>query len=402
VDQEVARIKSRSELASASLVAVVASLVWALALLGQGPERSDATGDWILINTIERGISPFQDIHQLGAILGVPYHSVIENETLLPILHYRTPGALLLLTPLLVIPWQSAHVVYAVSGLVATLWLLLRAVPAACDRSVRQLLVPLLVISASVTWFEATLWGSSMAVVTALAMPLMTRPSSVRSAALSAIPASFKVFPGLALLPLLARKSTALTAGAGCLTFLCLQVLGSILLGVSFEASIDLIASGAEAWLDFGANFSLGAISARLVGHSWPVFVVVALAVLLAGAVAIKKPLSQAVAASLALGVLVNPVSWIAYDLLLIPVVMRLLVSRSRLAQISALIWLLVQALALPIGILGFTAWWPLGMLVARLLVAMSAAFVPSEAWEIRAGHDLSSVRSGRANAFRA
>jgi hypothetical protein len=104
-------------------------------------------------------------------------------------------------------------------------------------------------------------------------------------------------------------------------------------------------------------------------------------------------PVRQAIAVAIALGVLTNPVSWFSYDVLLIPIALKLSTSVGWVPRVASGFWILVQATALPLAILGTSEWWPLGFLAARVMIVMGILFSPRWEWLLN-GMDESSLRS--------
>ena len=364
-------------------IAGVALILWAQAAQAQHPRHSDATHEWLLLQGVTSGISPFEDVSVLADKFQVPYEGVLTGITHEKIIAYRTPGALVLMSPLLLVEWFEAQAVLKVVGLAGFLWMLLGLIPRYCGVPVERLIVPLVLASLSAAFGEATHWGGSSVVVAVLVTLTLIRQHLMQSGIPLALGALLKPFAGLLIVPFVTHRPGWRTALMFLGSVLLLTVAGSITFGLSPWQTVQLFGQGSQAWLLFDGNLSLAAVLARAYGGDWyfPVFALTSIAGI--AVFSRRHPLSQSLAVAVCVSILVSPLSWVSYDVIALPVVVWLW-TRWRAFPVGgyvALGWLAVHALAVPIA-QSISPGIARGLIVSvRILITVALALAPLSLW---------------------
>ncbi|MFN2487481.1 MAG: glycosyltransferase 87 family protein [Acidimicrobiia bacterium] len=362
------------------VVASLVVLVWWYAAKSQDPARSDATADWILVKAVSSQLSPFEDVRVLGNQLGVPFKSWRDMSE--PIVAYRTPGGLLLLYPLILVDWSAAHVLVSLVGMLCFLWMLLVQIPRYCHVPVEKLLLPLALASVSATSIETTNWGAVSSIIAVLTLGTLLRVGNVTSGVPLAIATVMKLYPGLLFVPMLVKRQRSLLLGIVVVVAIS-TALGAVTFGLSLGETARLMMEGSSVWLTSGGNVSVGAM---LTGPSAPFWIfplLVLIGIAIVAKYAMVRPLAQALAFAIPVSVLVNPVSWVHYDVLLIPVVIWLWTrSRYSFGRYVAITWLAFQAIASRLSDLGAVDVVRVGVFGSRILVAAAIAFAPAALWK--------------------
>ncbi len=361
------------------VIAALVVLVWWYAAKSQDPALSDATADWILVKAVSTDLSPFEDVRILAQELGVPYRSLAKTSE--PVLHYRTSGGLLLLSPLMLVDGGKAHVVMGVVGMLCFLWILLVQTPRYCQTPIERLLVPLALASVSAAFIETIYWGAVSSIVGALMISTLIRAPNHSAGVPLAAATALKLYPGLLFVPLLVQRRIAV--GVGLAVFAALTATGSALFDLSIANTARLLVQGSSIWLSGLGNVSL----ASLVGGTWAPSGIF-LAAILVGILVItiysrRRPLAQALALSIPISVLVSPISWASYDIALVPIVIWLWTRRGYpLGRYTAVLWLVFQAAASEISALGAIGAVRVAVVGMKVLVALAIAFAPAQLWE--------------------
>jgi alpha-1,2-mannosyltransferase len=290
-----------------------------------------------------QGQSPFTDISELAAGLGATFDPGLESHVAEEAIAYRTPGALVLMAPLLIVSWEDSRWLFAFAGLSAFLLMILWSIPRFCNRGIENMIVPLAFCCVAMPVQHAAASGSVSSVIAAVVVPFLSNPTSTGGALGAAAATTLKVFPGMALLPLVGRSATRKALLVAISSALVLHLVGVIVFGVDFRDTIRLLWEGPRAWLGAHANISISAWAARYAGAAWLAPAVTVGAIFATILVARAWPLRKGVAVALVVSMMVSPVSWIHYDLLLIPLVMRMLsepLRKTRFALWAATFWI--------------------------------------------------------------
>jgi hypothetical protein len=207
---------------------------------------------------------------------------------------------------------------------------------------------------------------------------------------------TLKLYPGMGLVPMATNRTSRSTLAAAAASILLVNGFGVLLMGVSVSDATKLIVRGSAPWIDFQSNISLPGVFARA---GLPGFVTVAVMVLAVVGVwlfARNRPFDQGMALAVALAVVVSPLAWLHYDVMVLPVVVRLWTMRSswRPAAIASAGWI-----AINVGSLALATFTGVGSLLpilfgARLALVAAVASSPKSSWSPREAL----VRAVRAN----
>jgi hypothetical protein len=359
------------------VIACLVIVVWWYATKSQDPAKSDATGDWILVNAVSTGLSPFEDVRTLAPKLGVPYQTLASDDE--PVVAYRTPGGILLLYPLVLFEWDQAHAVIGVVGLLFFMWMLLVQVPKLCEVPINRLIFPLALASISAAWIETPYWGTVSSIVGTLMIATLLGTGSSQGVPLAAATV-LKLFPGLLFVPLAIKRRSATAIGLGVVAIT--TALGITLFGLSIVDATRLLAAGSKTWLTKFGNVSLVSVLAGDAASAIYFAAGVTAGIVGIAIFATKYPITQALALAIPVSVLVSPVSWVHYDVVLIPLVIWLWTrSGYSLGRYTALSWLVFEAMASYLAQLGQTGLVRVAIVVLRILVAVAIALAPSRLW---------------------
>ncbi len=314
--------------AAIAAVAVGAIFVGLALAVGLDPPDTDIKYDWLSARGGLRS-DAYADVRDLAAEAGYPI--VVNAPTGRPISHPRTPGAILLAVPLLLFDFDFLYSVatfITIVSVVAILWPVL----ATTDRINRMLLAVMAAICAPT--FVTLRFSSQAALVAALtlfAWPLMNKGKGLVGGGVLALAGTLKIFPLILVVPLLLRRRYW-AVGATVMAVFILNLAGLALPGVSLSGAIEALTQASVTWVDLPTNGSLVTVVMGL-GMSpgtAQAFVGVVLILFLALAVKLRK--EQALADPLpwvTAALLLIPLSWASYDLVIMPAAAALLLARA-------------------------------------------------------------------------
>jgi hypothetical protein len=326
---------------------------------------ADIRADWIAVKAAWEGVSPYSDLEDLALRWDLQYRSNLPEQSRAAgqaAVHPRFPGALLLLSPILLIPssvlfefWFAFNVLL----LLVLLW--------GCDRRGGEararllLLAPLALFTTPVQW---TLAWSTQSLLVAVLVLSCWRLSQRSSGTLTGLPlgiaGTLKVFPLMAIVPLV-RSHRERVAGGALGAMVLLSGVGAAMLGVSVKEALGAMASAGSTWLPLEGNASLASLfhragmSPTLASLSGGGLGLVAVPWLL------RRKLSEEETyfGSVLAGLLASPLSWIHYDVVLIPLAARLWDRRhlsgvgfglTAWVVLDLLSWVLASWTPIPIG----------------------------------------------------
>ena len=291
--------------------------------LGHSTILSDAVADWAVTSAVLEGESPYTDVRELAARHG----AVLEGAGLDELgpgewIHPRTPGAILLLSPMGMIGPGNAHDAHLIVSTVAIWILLVHLIPRVSSIERSSLMLGGILMLASAPVVSSFEFGTISIAVTALIFVSWVWADSDRPwiAGLAlGIAISLKVWPGLLLVPLLVTRRLRVVSWSLATVFV-LQTTGSLLFGVT---PIDLMHAFSEAstrWISFSGNGSLTGLLVRLGVE--PLLASVSMVVIGAWAVWLVASKYEAGAYPFAVvvGLLVSPLAWEHYDVVLLGV----------------------------------------------------------------------------------
>ena len=346
-------------------------------LIFSGVDDADVQADWLVTRAAWDGTGAYEDPDRLASHYGVNYAYVVPEGVEKPesgASHPRTPGALLLQTPLLLVEFDGLYLISVVANVA-----LIALLGAVCVRLVgwpnswMLLVIPLVVVSRPSIW---TVRFGAQSVVVALLLAYvwvsLGKGDSVGSGLALSVAATLKVFP-LLLIPVafvLGRRKAAMAA---LIATAALGTAGLLLPGVQLDRAIAALAQNSSLWVEFGANGSMaGALTrvgmdpgvATIVGLS---SVVIATAVLLVWGKKSERTVLGLLAITTTLALLGPSLSWLALDLLIVPIALWLVShwSIDRPAAVVGIVWVAAQFLGPTVG-----PWVGLISFAGRALVA--------------------------------
>ena len=270
---------------------------------------------WIAERAFLAGIDPSLPVAELAEATGV----AVPTDSILKV-HPRPPSGYLLEAWVGLLPsgWvATSGLVLATLGLAITIGLtgVLRG------RSLPILFFPLLVLTDatwSLIWWRSTSWLTSVSI---LGCWVLARKRDSMWAGLALVPAAgTRLFP-LILIPVLwlqDRRKAAVAAGAG-LVLLNASVLA--LPHVSFDSTLKVLTSDKSDFLMSYGNGSLWSLVTRPGGHVAIAATLFVLAVVVVWLWSSKVSFDKAFGVAIAGGLLVVPVAWSHFRLVLLPLV---------------------------------------------------------------------------------
>lgn len=382
---------ARSEFRKRDLLAALALsalAIWmAFRIVGvTDPSETDATADWITVRAAFMKLDLFQDIHDLAEATGASYVSsgtvIFGDEA---IVNPRTPGSILLMSPMAFLDWDDAYMVVVGLSAVAFLLLINYALPRLCRVGLSDLFVPILGVVVGLAYVQNFRWGTVSIPITLLVTLAWSRVRMGRSTGVAlGVASTLKLYPGAMAIPLLVNRVTRRSGVVAAVTFGLLNIGGVAITGVSLGVSARMIQTGGSTWLTHPGNLSLPAVLSRSGLPGWVTYVVVVAGALAVVGVSLSRPINQSIALSLALAVVVSPLSWVHYDVLVIPVLMILWCMRAdwKWAGPVVLIWILINVAAQARNLLFDFEQFNLLIMAARIGLVAAVLAAPITVWE--------------------
>ncbi len=339
------RAEWRRRLVPALVVVTVASLLaFAVHIAGYDPPYADAKKDWLAVRAAWSA-DAYAPLLDLAEREGVELVINISPGRGADGIHPRTPGALLLMSPLALVPYRFVVPVWTGFNVVLLAWIASQAMRGAQLSAKAKIgFASSLVISAPV--LEALRFvtlAPAVAVLTLLALRRVSSDAKVAGLVLG-LGGTLKVFPFILLLPWSSDRRRVVAWAVG--TAGVLNVLGLVLPGVDLRESWSALMRASGDYMLLPANASmLGAshavtLATGMAAAGWAFGL---------GVTALTLRLMRDAWRNewgwLILGLLVIPLSWISYDVVLIPAAVALAAERGeerRLARVSLLVYSLV------------------------------------------------------------
>ncbi|MGH9168054.1 MAG: glycosyltransferase family 87 protein, partial [Acidimicrobiia bacterium] len=291
---------------------------------------ADIRADWVTVKAAWEGVAPYSDLEDLALRWDLQYRSNLPEQARAAgqaAVHPRLPGALLLLSPILIIPTSVLFELWFAFNLLLLLVLLWGCSRGGGEARARLLLLaPIALFTTPVQW---TLAWSTQSLLVAVLVLYCWRLSGRWSGTLTGVPlgiaGTLKVFPLVAIVPLV-RSHRERVAGGALGAMVLLSAVGAAVLGVSVREALGAIASAGSTWLPLEGNASLASLfhrtgmSSTLASLTGGGLGLVAVAWLLRR----KLPEEETYFGSILAGLLASPLSWIHYDVVLIPLAARL------------------------------------------------------------------------------
>lgn len=294
-------------------------------LVGYDPLAADVKYDWLVTREAMRaGGDAYGDLLAMANAEGVSVQINAPPGTDAVTGHPRTPGALLIQAPIALLPYE---LLFALGAGATTLAVGLIAAFTPIRSRSRGVGYLALVLALAPTFIAIRFAGQAglVAVLALLGWLLATRSDSRLAGVMIGVAGVLKVFPMFLLIPLLlaGRKSSARWLVG---TFAGLNLAGLLLPGVSFANALEAITDATGTWLTLGSNASVVRHLADL-GVSVPAAQVITLASALGFVWLLRRRVSSWTSPFvwIALGLLVTPLSWISYGIVLYPAVIMML-----------------------------------------------------------------------------
>jgi hypothetical protein len=353
------------------------------------PAITDARADWIVVSAAVEGLDPWSDLPTLASALGTEYIALSVAELgQFERVHPRTPAALLLLTPILLVASTAAYSAMLIAGMTAFLMTALILGPRFNWFSPTQVIPYAIVSMTTAAFLQNFQYGAQSTLILLLvgvALQSNRRVDSIGGGLALGAAICLKMFPALLLIPLLwyRKYRAAMTA---VVVFVVLNAVALWLFELDLrEASIALGSSSAP-WVGFSGNGSLAVPLVSLgVDVSLAGYLAVAVA-FVASAVVVVASRSWEVAFStvLVIALLGSPLAWAHYGVVGLLVAGYLLSSVSgpggsgRRIQYLVGLWFALQLFMFPTeSIVGTPTWTSLGsQSLAANLVLLAACLL--------------------------
>lgn len=368
-------------------VAVGAIFGLAVLIAGFDPPDSDVKYDWLAARAALDG-DAYAPVLELAEAEGVRIAVNVAPGTGPSVPHPRTPAALLMMLPLGLVPFGGVAALWiagSVALLTAMIWVLMYLSEGVSVWA--KLVVASALAVGAPTVVSLRFTGQTMLVAwLVVAAWVSTGRSEVLTGGAIAIAGSLKVFPFALVVPLWmsGRRKAAIWAVVGAVT---LNSLGLLLPGVTLGGAWATLSEASASFAALPGNASIVGLVTRLGGTlvvaqlaSW---VIVGGVVLAVWARLGRYPTTPLFWILLAL--LLLPLSWTSYDVVLIPAVVVLLFSGTGfqrfLAGAALTLWVLDTALWI---VTGLVVTGPFGLLARLLLLGAVTQAAP--------GRDLSTA----------
>ena len=186
--------------------------------------------------------------------------------------------------------------------------------------------------------------GMLMALAVILAWVSYERKNDMAAGVLIALAATLKLFPLLLIVPwILSRRYKPAAVALG--GFMLLNGSGLLLPGVGLGDSIRAMVHGGAVWFSMLSNGSTATMLARLGVDQMSAGVFAVVAALVVGTLAMRSQAPRVLRDPtpwLVLGLLCMPVSWVSYDIVLVPAVLAASAHQSGKSRYSAVLVLSV------------------------------------------------------------
>ena len=299
---------------------VVLGFAGVVIFMNVDPALTDARADWLAVSAALDDLDPWQDLRELAPIYNTEFGSIGASELgEFDRVHPRTPGALLLLMPLALVSAEQAYSAMLIVIIASAALTALVVTPTfgwGAFSTTTLISVGLLGSTAFLATLEFGTHSLLILLTVATTWALVRNGDSTAAGISLGIAIALRLFPGLLLIPLLARRQwRALLASL--LTFVALNTLGLAAYGLSLADVVDgLTAAGGE-WMAFGGNGSLAMPLARLgLDPSVAGASVVAVGVAAAFAISSRGRTEGIWSVVIVLALLASPLSWEHYDVL--------------------------------------------------------------------------------------
>ncbi|GEM_PF-6369104 len=309
---------------------------------GFDPPDADVKKDWLVTRAAwsANAYDPLLELAKAENVEVVVHGSPDAGPA---VHHPRTPGALLLMSPLGLLPFRALVATWtgvAVAFLVPLIWLALA--PLRSQWWKKLLVAAALAVSApTLVTLRFSAQASLVATLVFVALWMSSRSPRVAGTAL-AIAGTLKVFPLLLLIPWVATRRRTVVWALGVVA--ALNVAGVMLPGVSVASAWRVMASATSEYVIIPVNASVLGV-AHALGLAFGASTVLPFVVSAGLVVAVLVARSWRIPmAWVVVGLLVIPLSWVSYDVVLFPAVASMAVTGvgRRHAAVALTVWVLM------------------------------------------------------------
>jgi hypothetical protein len=365
-------------------VAIIGALIAALCVRvvgGVDLRRADVTWEWAFVHAASRGLDLGTSIEPLALQAGAVFDDGDPNGPDEDVV-FRTPGALLVLAPLLLLAWQDAFLWITILGAVCLLALFAVVIPRSVGRGVHELIFPTIAAILSVPVVESLNWGTSSTITALLFGLAWSNLRSPVSGAFLGVATTLKLYPGLGVMALLGsrRFRTALWAIG---VFLLLNFMGSIIFAWSLHDAASLIVASSQDYVGLFGNLSLSGVVAQAQGPAFVSVLIPVIGLLVTLVFSRRHSARHSVAFAMTLALVTSPLSWFHYEVTTIPIALWLY-SRGavwRWAGLAAWGWLLASTFLFAAAITLEALWIVNVIVLIRVLIPVVIALSPPELW---------------------
>jgi Glycosyltransferase family 87 len=311
--------------AAEALSLVVYALV-ALAALSfhwvGGGQLTDAWADWLAVSAANDGLDPYEDMLVIAARYDLPVNVAAQSESELgpgPWIHPRTPGALMLMAPGSLLDPEEYRLVMLLASVTAVMWIVAFLLPplTGIRRGLLLLGAPLLIPSYPV--FATLEFGTQSAVIAGLVIFGWIRSTQDRQgiAGLAiGVASALKAWPLFLVVPLwLTGRRRAATAAIS--TTVGTTAAGMLLFGLTPSMVMEAFSAATDRWLIFSPNGSAIGWAVRAGMHPWMAFGLGTVAALAVTWLVARNDPPSAIPAAITMALLLSPLSWAHYDIVL-------------------------------------------------------------------------------------
>lgn len=353
-----------SAVAGAGAVVMIVLLVW-----GFDPPDADIKFDSLVSReALREGGDAYADLSDLSAREDVEIRMYADPDIDGARAHPRTPGALVLQLPLGLVPYSLQFALASCVSVLSIAWLAAYRPRDVMFSSVLALMV-VLVSAPSVVTLRFAGQSAVVGVMALLGWSLASKKHGVVGGLLIGCAATLKIYPLILVAPLLLhRKWKAAAATLGSLVFL--NAVGLALPGVSAAQAAEALRKAPGLWQWLYSNGSAFRVLGEAGISDWGVLAI-ALGSLLAGTLLMSRRKVSTPFGWLALALLFIPLSWVSYDVVLIPAALLLVTSSSRTGKTFGIF---LMALWLAPIVTPWAATWSGSLsMIARLVVVIAS-----------------------------
>ncbi len=314
-----------------------------------GGIHADSTADWLVASAAADGLDPYSDLRALSANYDVAYltpgWSEVGDSRWI---HPRTPAALLLLQPATLLSPEGVHTAVIVLSLIVLALVGVFALPA-----LGRFGWPLSLFGMSVALLSGPLlrglqFGAWSVLLLGLMAPAWVggadRDRALPGLAIG-IAVGLRLFPALLLIPLMLFRRKKLV-GTAVITALSLNLAGMVIFNISFSEVLGGLGDASDTWLGLGGNASLIKPLAELTDGALALAILLTLSttLLISWVVSRSGDYHFVMSLSFVAMLLISPLSWEHYDVILFPAVAWSLAQReSRFLRGTASVWIVLM-----------------------------------------------------------